>query len=79
MVADPRPHASGHFKTCISPKLREIWNQKLQVCTPVIPAVRRVRQEDCWEFEVSLDYILLGKPDLETETLSQKRKKETKG
>lgn len=41
---------------------------------PVIPAVRRVRQVDCCEFEASLDYVLLGKPGLQSETLSQKQK-----
>lgn len=45
------------------------------MCTPVILATRRVRLEDRWEFEVGLDDILLGKPDLQTETLSQKQTK----
>lgn len=44
--------------------------------TPVILAVRRVRQEDCCKFEASLDYVLLGKPGLQSETLSQKKPKD---
>lgn len=41
---------------------RKLWNL---VChTPVIPAVRRMRQEDCSKFEASLDYILLDRPGL---------------
>lgn len=29
---------------------------------------------DCCKFEASLDYVLLGKPGLQSETLSQKQK-----
>lgn len=38
---------------------------------PIIPAVRRVRQKDCCGFEASLDCIVLGKPGLQNENLSQ--------
>lgn len=44
--------------------------------TPIIPAVRRVRQEDCCKFEASLDYVLLGKPGLQSDTLSEKKPKD---
>lgn len=39
-------------------------------CTPVIPTFWRLRQEDCSEFEVSLDYIVPGQPGFHNKTLS---------
>lgn len=44
---------------------RKCWNRVWH--TPIIPAVRRVRQEDCCKFEAILDYILLGKSGLQSE------------
>lgn len=39
---------------------------------PVIPDLRRLRQEDCFEFEVNLKYIVSFKHTLAAQTLSQK-------
>lgn len=52
---------------------RKFWNQVWH--TPINPAVRRVRQEDCSKFEASLDYILLSKPGLQSESPVSKKPK----
>lgn len=39
--------------------------------TPVVSVLRRLRQEDCWESEVSLRYVLNWRPS--TQILSQKQ------
>jgi hypothetical protein len=42
-------------------------------CIPVIPPLRRLKQDDC-EFKAILDYIVSpGRPGLCSETLSQKQ------
>lgn len=69
-----RPHTNGHF--LIVQVKRKFWNQVWS--TPVTPAVRRVRQENCCEFEANLHYTVLGKPGLQNENLSQKQKQKSK-
>lgn len=68
-----RVRADPGLAAVVSPTFkRKLWNRVWH--TPVIPAVRTVRQEDCCKFETSLECILLGKPGLQSETLSQKTK-----
>ena len=44
---------------------------------PLIPALRRQRQEELGEFEISLVYIVPGQPGLHSKTLSQTNKRKT--
>lgn len=48
-------------------------------CTPTVSAVRRLRQEDCVEFEASFGYIVSARTaSLLCKTLSQNKQIETK-
>ena len=47
----------GTRKTGLVLKKSQVW-----WLTPLIPALKRLRQEDCYEFEASLGYIKRSKP-----------------
>lgn len=49
---------------------------RLGATLPVIPALRRQRQEDCYSLKVNQAYIARYWPAKVRESLSQKRKKE---
>jgi hypothetical protein len=44
-----------------------MWFSQAWWCTPVISALGRLRQEDCYIFEVSSGYILIYRPARTTE------------
>lgn len=52
--------------------MRKFWNQVWH--TPVIPAVRRVRQENCCEFEANLNYTVWASLAYRIRTCLKKKK-----
>lgn len=59
-----------HNQLAQNSKIRQTWTHTL-----VISALERLRQEDCQELEVNLDYTLSNsQPKLQNTTLSQKHK-----